>query len=58
MEIKEYQINEETARNAKMINSFSGYEKNEATNEYRDLLKRFAEDVEDLKQNAKIKITE
>ena len=57
MEIQEYKINEETARNAKILNSFSDYKTNEATDDYRALLKRFAENVEDLKVNAKVKIT-
>lgn len=57
MEIKEYQINEKNAQYAKMINSFSDYKVNEATNDYRASLKRFAENVEDLRANAKVKIT-
>ena len=57
MEIKEYQINEENAKYAKQINSFSDYKTNEATDDYRASLKRFAENVEDLRANAKVKIT-
>lgn len=57
MEIKEYEINEEDARNAKIINSFSDYTKNEATDEYRASLKRFAENVEELKNRARVEIT-
>lgn len=42
MEIKEYKINEETARNAKMVNSFSDYKDGEATNSYKASILRFA----------------
>ena len=57
MEIMEYSINENDARTARELNSFSEYKDGEATNSYKASILRFAEDVEDLKSNAKVKIT-
>lgn len=48
MEIKNYVINEELARNAKMCNSFSDYRENSATSEYQSYLINFKYRVEEL----------
>ena len=48
MNIKQYSINEATARAAKSANSFSDYVPNSATNGYLDLLGKFTRAVERL----------
>ncbi|MBQ2864184.1 MAG: hypothetical protein IJE91_01820 [Clostridia bacterium] len=46
--MNEYTINENIARTAKELNSFSDYKENSATNNYRNYLKRFEENVKEL----------
>ena len=58
MEIKKYEINEEIARDAKMLNSFSDYNTNEATRGYHSHLLRFSQEVERMIKNAKVKVTD
>lgn len=57
MEIKKFEIDEKQAEAAKTMNSFSDYKEGSATNEYYSYLKKFAENVEDLRSVAKVKIT-
>jgi len=44
----EYEINERTAQSAKELNSFDDYKANSATNEYRDYLNTFEQNVNEL----------
>lgn len=46
--MNEYTINENIARTAKELNSFSDYKENSATNNYRNYLKRFEDNVKEL----------
>lgn len=48
--MKEYEINERTAQSAKELNSFDDYKANSATNEYRDYLNSFEQNVNELMQ--------
>ena len=46
--MNEYLINEEIAKSAKEMNSFSDYKENSATNDYRNYLKRFEVNIKEL----------
>lgn len=46
--MNEYLINEELAKSAKEMNSFSDYKENSATSNYRNYLKRFEDNVKEL----------
>lgn len=46
--MNEYTINENIARTAKELNSFSDYKENSATNNYRSYLKNFEDNVNEL----------
>ena len=46
--MNKYEINEETAKLAKELNSFSDYKENSATNEYNSYLTRFEQNVNEL----------
>ena len=46
--MNEYLINEEIAKSAKEMNSFSDYKENSATNDYRNYLKRFEDNIKEL----------
>lgn len=57
MEMKEFGINEQMAKYAKMQNSFSDYKENSATNHYRYWLDKFKTRVEELIENSHNEIT-
>ncbi len=46
--MNKYEINEETAKLAKEMNSFSDYKENSATNEYNNYLIKFEQNVNEL----------
>ena len=46
--MNKYEINEETARIAKELNSFDDYKTNSATNEYSNYLLKFEQNVNEL----------
>lgn len=58
MEIKRFEINEEIAKIAKEVNSFSDYKENNATNEYNLYLNRFSTDIQEMIKNARTEVTE
>lgn len=58
MEIKRFEINEETAKAAKIMNSFSDYRKNEATSSYNNYLADFESQVQEMINDARGEVTE
>lgn len=57
MKIEKFEINEKIAKDAKMMNSFSNYRENEATDSYNGYLERFKTKVENMIKNARTEVT-